>query len=98
MKRVSKQDRELIEKWIELDPRKPWEGEAQIKTTGPHIWALIGYMDAADGDLDVVAGYYDLPAEAMQAAYAYYRLHWHSIEARLAIDAAAAEAIFRSAK
>ena len=88
MKRATKHERALIERWIEQNPDKPWEAEARIVTTGTSVWALVGYMDAADNDLGRVASDYGLSEEAVEAAMAYYRLHRQAIDARLAENAA----------
>lgn len=88
MKRAGKHERELIDRWIEQNPRKPWEAEARIVTTGTSVWALVGYSPAVDDDLGRIAADYGLPEEAVQAAFAYYRLHRQAIDCRLAENAA----------
>lgn len=88
MKRVTKRERELIDRWIEQNPRKPWEAEARIVTTGTSVWALVGYMAAAENDLSRVAADYHLPEDAVEAALAYYRQHRQAIDCRLAENAA----------
>lgn len=83
---MPKQD--LVTEWIEPDPYKPWEGDARIRDTGVHVWALIGYLPAVHDDPARVAADYELPIEAVEAAIAYYRRHRHAIDARLAMNAA----------
>ena len=78
----------LMTRWIEANPRKPWEAEARILGTGIPVWALIGYLPAVDDDYEQVAHDYGLPLEAVRAAVAYYHTHRAAIDARLAANAA----------
>jgi uncharacterized protein (DUF433 family) len=61
----------LIETWIDRYGRK---GDARIKGTGVHVWALIGYLQGAQENWDIerAARDYQLPVEAVRAAVAYY--------------------------
>lgn len=56
------------------------------------VWALVGYLRGAQGDILRVADDYDIPVEAVEAAIAYYHEHQILIDARRAanrvIDAA----------
>jgi uncharacterized protein (DUF433 family) len=76
-------DDKLIEKWIEPDPWKPWPDEARVKKYGMNVWAIIGYLGGEDGDIEDVARAYDVPAEVIEAAVAYYRRHKGIIDYRL---------------
>ena len=61
--------------------------DARLKPWGMHAWAVIGYLKAAGGDEEWVAGGYDVPVEAVQAAQAYYKKHKALIDARLTMNA-----------
>lgn len=74
---------ELIAKYIELNPQRPGLAEARLVDYGVAVWALIGYLQAASGDIDRVAADYDVPREAVEAAIAYYQRHHAVIDARI---------------
>jgi len=77
-------DDQLIARYIELDPRHPWPGDARLRDSGVHVWALVGHwLYATDSDAVAVARDYDLPEEAVRAALAYYGRHKGAIDARL---------------
>jgi uncharacterized protein (DUF433 family) len=78
----------LIERYIEPDPYRPGPGEARLKEYGVPVWALVGHMNAVDGQIERVAEDYDLPEEAVHAALAYYRQYRAAIDARLRANAA----------
>jgi uncharacterized protein (DUF433 family) len=80
---------ELIACYIVPDPQKASKAEARVKDRWVSVWALIGYLQGgANGDVDEVAGAYDISREAMEAALAYYRRHKCLIDARLEANAA----------
>lgn len=60
--------------------------DARLKASGVQVWAIIGYLKAAQGDEEWVAGGYDIPVEAVRAARAYYKKHKAAIDARLAMN------------
>ncbi len=74
---------DLISRYIEEDPRYPGPNEARIIGYGVSVWALVGYLRTADGDVERVAADYDLPVEAVEAALAYYRRHKAAIDAQI---------------
>lgn len=82
----------LIERYIEQNPHRPGLDEARLIGYGVAVWALIGYLSGASGDVARVAEDYNIPLEAVQAAIAYYDEHRILIDARRAanrvIDAA----------
>ena len=78
----------LIEKYIELDPRRPGPEEARLRESGVPVWVLIAQLAGVTGDLDHLAADYHIPREAVEAALAYYQRHKQSIEARIAMNAA----------
>jgi uncharacterized protein (DUF433 family) len=79
-------EEELIGRYVELNPHKPWLAEARLIGSAISVWALVGALPAVDGDLDKLAAAYDLPREAVDAAMAFYRRHRCLIDARLAAN------------
>ena len=86
----------LIARYVEPNPHKPGVEEAWVvghedngvpSYTIP-IWALIGhYLYHLPRNVDDVARAYDVPAEAVEAAVAYYRRHQCAVDTRLAVHA-----------
>jgi uncharacterized protein (DUF433 family) len=68
---MSMQDEQQIERYIELNPHKPWLAEAWLKDYGIAVWALVGHLGAVDGDVDRVAADYEVPRAVVEAALAY---------------------------
>ena len=81
-------DAELVDRWIRFYAGRPAPDEARLEEYGTPIWALIGHLPAAGGDIALVAEDYQLPLEAVEAAVAYYRGHQLAIDAKLAANAA----------
>jgi len=79
---------ELIERYIEPNPHKPWASEAWLIDYGVPVWALIGYLNGVDGDVADAAKAYHVPKEAIEAAVAFYGRHQCVIDARLEENAA----------
>jgi len=80
---------ELIARYVEPNPRKPQVEEARLVVDyAVPVWALVGYWEAAGGDVDRVAADYDVPREAVETALAYYQRHRCAIDARIAANAA----------
>jgi uncharacterized protein (DUF433 family) len=78
----------LIERHVALD-RIGDPARASLTESGVPIWAIVGHWRSAGEDAADVAQAYRLPAEAVEAALAYYRQHLAEIDGRLAaIDAA----------
>jgi uncharacterized protein (DUF433 family) len=76
----------LIDTYIERDPRRP--EDARLREHGVTVWTLIGYWrDVVGGDVEQVAQDYEVPAEAVRAALAYYERHRELFDARLALNA-----------
>ncbi len=46
----------LIEQYIEQNPHRPGLDEARLIGYGAAVWALIGYLSGAMGDVQRVAG------------------------------------------
>ena len=76
---------ELIAKHIEVDP---WRGahKAWLACSGVPVWALVGALPAAGGDLAKVASAYDVSLEAAEAAMAYYNRNKAQIDAWLLLN------------
>lgn len=75
---------ELIERYIEFNPRRPGLDRAQIRDAGVEVWALVGYYQGeAEGDIKEVARAYDIPVDAVRAALAYYARQRDLIDAWL---------------
>ncbi|MGI8855689.1 MAG: DUF433 domain-containing protein [Thermomicrobiales bacterium] len=92
MAMTEKRSQSLIEQYIEQNPHRPGLDEARLVGYGVAVWALVGYLRGAQGDILRVADDYDIPVEAVEAAIAYYHEHQILIDARRAanrvIDAA----------
>lgn len=76
----------LIEQYIERNPHRPRIDDARIKGHGVAVWAIIGRLEAAGGDIVQAAADYDLPPDAVRAAIAYYEQHRDAIDARRAAN------------
>ena len=78
--------RSLIDAWIELDPHRPGAGDVRLREYGVHVWAIVGYLQGVDGDIEHVARAYDIPVDAVRAAQAYYDKYAAIIEDRMAAN------------
>lgn len=81
-------DQTLIPRYIEENPNRPGPADVRIVRYGVSVWAIIGYLEAVNGDLDKAAEDYGLPREAIGAAVAYYNQNKAIIDGRLAANAA----------
>lgn len=77
----------LIQCYIEPNPHKPGAAEARLRKSGVSVWAIVDYWYGVNFDKTQTAQDYDLPAEAVDAALAYYKKHKALIDARLALMA-----------
>ena len=75
-------DQELIDRFIEDDPRGGC-ADARVIGYAVPVWALVGDWQANGRDIDLVASGYQLPREAVQAALAFYERHRDVIDARM---------------
>ena len=73
----------LIAAWIEPDPHRRGAANVRVRDYYVHVWAIIGYLQGVDGDVERVARAYAMPVEAVLAAQAYYERHPEVIEARM---------------
>lgn len=80
-------EQSLIDRWIERAPHRPGASEARLARYGISVWALVGALPIAGGDIAELAEAYEVPREAVEAALAYYRHHRAAIDARLALNA-----------
>jgi uncharacterized protein (DUF433 family) len=62
--------------------------EARLRGYGIHVWAIVGYWRAVQGDAACVARDYAVPLDVVRAALAYYERHKPVIDARLAANVA----------
>jgi len=73
-----KQD-ELIERWIVFESPT----NAYLRDYGVDVWAIIGAAGGSEDFMGQVAESYDVPMDAVRAAFAYYRRHPLQIDAKL---------------
>lgn len=73
----------LIDGWIEPDPRRRGIADARIREYCVHVWAIVGYVQGVDGDVEHVAKAYEIPVDAVRATQASYERHPQVIEARM---------------
>ncbi len=76
----------LIQHYLEPNPQKPGIDEVRLKEYGVPVWALIGHLPAVGGDHVLLARDYDVPVEAVEAAYRYYLRYRSIIDARIAAN------------
>lgn len=77
---------ELIAEYILLPPDQSSVEDARLARYGVPVWALVGYLPTADGDLGAIAEAYQLPLDAVLAAFAFYARHLADIDARIATN------------
>ena len=76
-------ERELVAAFIEPDPYHPGPMDVVVRERHIHVWALVNYLVAAEGDIEQTAAAYHISTDAVRAAMAYYKDHQEIIEARL---------------
>jgi uncharacterized protein (DUF433 family) len=81
-------DEELIKKYVEPNPNRPGPADVRLVPSAISVWAIIGYLEAAHGDIFQTSADYDIPEEAVRAALAYFCKHREIIDARIAANAA----------
>jgi uncharacterized protein (DUF433 family) len=82
------QDQQLMTRWIEPQPWKQDVAEARLRKSNISVWAIVGYLQMVDGDVERTARDYRIPGEAVEAVLAYYRQHREALDARLAANLA----------
>jgi uncharacterized protein (DUF433 family) len=68
-------DDAAIARWIEIPASSAEPGQALLLPRRVPVWAIVGQLKLEYWKPEVVAGEYELPVEAVQAAAAYYRRH-----------------------
>ena len=77
---------QLIAAHIDPDPGGHGVSEAVTRERNVSVWALIGYLEAVEGDLEKLASGYCLSVDAARAAVAFYGRYRQAIQARLLIN------------
>jgi hypothetical protein len=73
-----------IAQYIEQDPKRPWPGSERLRDFHTPVWALVGHYKHGTGQsIELVAHDYQVPVEAVEAAFIFYRT---DRRARVAID------------
>ncbi|MGI8689655.1 MAG: DUF433 domain-containing protein [Thermomicrobiales bacterium] len=74
---------ELIAKYVVPDPHHPGIAQCCLRESSISVWALVAYYEAVGHDMNRVANDYDVPAEQIRAALAFYAEHTDAIDAYL---------------
>lgn len=77
----------LIARHIRRDPQRSGIAEVIVGDYHVHVWALIGYIEASEGDLEAVAAAYAMPFDGVRAAVAFYVRFPQVIAARIDANA-----------
>lgn len=76
-------EEQLITRWVEPNPHTAALAEAWVLPHCVSVWTVIRQLELDAGQIADVAGAYDIPDEAVQAAIAYYHRHKQEIDARI---------------
>lgn len=77
-------DKELILRYVEVDPIHSGPGNVRLKDSAVHVWAIISNYLGNNCDAARTAAEYDIPLAEVEAAVAFYcRFKW-AIDARMA--------------
>jgi uncharacterized protein (DUF433 family) len=89
-RRIKPGDKQLIERHVDQDVERYPNGraDARLRDSGVSVWAIVGFLRVYDNDDRKVAEHFDLSAEEIEAALAYYRLHKQVIDARVTLNEA----------
>lgn len=77
---------ESFARYIEENPFKPGIANARLVESGMAIWAFAGALEAAENDSARIGRDYELSAEQVAAAIAYYQRYKHVIDDRRAAN------------
>lgn len=78
---------ELVQREIERDPYRPGSGNARLRRSGVHVWAIVNYyLNTVDGDAEAVARDYALSLDEVKAALRYYQSHRKAIDTIIAAN------------
>ncbi len=75
--------KELIARYIVPDPHHDGIARYRLRESAISVWVLVAYYEAVAHDPGRVAADYDIPAEHVRAALAFYREHTDAIDAYL---------------
>jgi hypothetical protein len=82
-------DEQLIVKYYEPHPYETLD-KARLKVEGVEVWALVGHYRALRGSVTrkraQLAEDYDIPPEAVEATFAFYKRHKKIIDAKLLLN------------
>lgn len=76
----------LLADYIERPSSHPGIADARIAGSSVPVWAIIGYLRAADWDIQQTADDYGIAIDAVNAAIAFYELHQEAIDARISAN------------
>jgi hypothetical protein len=77
-------EKELILRYVDVDPIHSGPGNVRLKDSGVHVWAIIGFHLANGRSVARTASGYEIPEIEVEAALAFYRRFKWAIDARLA--------------
>ena len=75
---------QLIAHWIEPNPHHPSLAEAWVLPGHVSLWVVIRQLQLEHWEPEGITEGYGLPAEAVQAAVAYYQRHQAVVDDRIA--------------
>jgi uncharacterized protein (DUF433 family) len=75
-----------IARWIEPAAADTDPADCCVLPRRVPVWAIIGQLKLEYWKAEVVAGEYELPLEAVQAAMAYYRRNQRDVDQRVAAN------------
>jgi uncharacterized protein (DUF433 family) len=81
-------EQKLIDQHVVPDPSGRRVADARLQSSGVPVWTIVWDLRAVDGNADQVRRDYEISAEELEAALAYYRRHRAAIDARLEMNAA----------
>ena len=82
-----------VDRWIEPHPWKQGAAGARLRDSKVAVWAIVGYLQMVDGDVERTVRDYRIPGEVVEAVLAHYRRHREAIDARLAANLALPAAV-----
>ncbi len=76
----------LIERYLEPYPGRPGPAEWRLKVEagGVPVWALIGALPEDGSNIERIARDFEVPLDAVRAAWAYYQRHKVVIDVKIA--------------
>jgi uncharacterized protein (DUF433 family) len=83
----------LPEIYIFNPPSRPAIEDAVLKDCGAPVWSIVSYLIAFDGDMELIARYFETSLESVLAAVVYYSRHQAEIDQRIRAN----ESVFKNA-